>query len=63
VALIGLALAALVGALGWPAERAPAAWVACAAALATGTGWAIAYNVNRWVHAQEHGVYRVRSVQ
>jgi glycosyltransferase involved in cell wall biosynthesis len=62
ILLVATTLGALLGVLGWPAERGLGLPLAVAAILAAGAGWAIAYNVNRWVHAQERGVYRVRSV-
>jgi len=62
VTLVAIVLAAILGALGWPAGRTTALLVALTAVLAAGAGWAIAHNVNRWVHAQENGVFRVRRV-
>jgi glycosyltransferase involved in cell wall biosynthesis len=62
IVLAGVTVAAAVGALGWPANRVPAVCVAVLAVLAAAAGWAVAHNVRRWVNAQEHGVYRVRSV-
>ncbi len=62
VALIGIVLTAILGALGWPDGRRTALLVAVAAILAAGAGWAIAHNVKRWVQAHEDGVFRVRRV-
>jgi hypothetical protein len=55
-------LAAVLGALGWPADRLPALTLAVGAVGATAAGWAIGHNVDRWVRAQEDGVFRVRTV-
>jgi glycosyltransferase involved in cell wall biosynthesis len=55
-------LVAMVGALGFPADRLLAVGVALSATVAALTGWAIRHNVTRWVAAQEVGVYRVRRV-
>jgi glycosyltransferase involved in cell wall biosynthesis len=57
-----VSLVALVGALGFPADRVLAVGVATAATLAAVVGWAIRHNVTRWVAAQEAGVFRVRRV-
>jgi glycosyltransferase involved in cell wall biosynthesis len=62
VALIGVTLLCILGALGWPADRLPALAVAYVAVLAAAAGWAIGHNVDRWVRAQEDGVFRVRRV-
>ena len=59
-ALVGVMLLAILGALGWPANRALV--VAAAAVISAGTGWAIAHDLNRWVSAQRDGVFRVRRV-
>jgi len=55
-------LLAILGALGWPADRVLALVVAAAAVTSAGAGWAIAHNLNRWVSAQRDGVFRVRRV-
>ena len=55
-ALVGLALLAILAGLGWPASLAPT----LLAALALPAAWAIAHDVQRWVRAQEQGVFRVR---
>jgi len=64
--LVGTGVLAIVATLGWPAGLAPARgfapWVALAALGAAGAGWAVLYNVRRWVHARETGVFRVRKV-
>jgi glycosyltransferase involved in cell wall biosynthesis len=60
--LAGLAMLGIVGALGWPAERTPATVAALLAVGATGVGWSVAQNVDRYVQARERGVYRVRKV-
>jgi glycosyltransferase involved in cell wall biosynthesis len=61
-ALAGLALIGIVAALGWPAERTPAVVATLLAFGATGVGWSVAQNVDRYVQARERGVYRVRKV-
>jgi len=61
-ALAVVCVAALLGALGFPSDRALAILVAGAAALAALAGWAVRHNVTRWVAAQEAGVFRVRRV-
>ena len=60
--LAGLAMLGIVGALGWPAERTPAVVASLLAVGATGVGWSVAQNVDRYVQARERGVYRVRKV-
>jgi uncharacterized membrane protein YqjE len=62
VALAALAVVGIVAALGWPAERTPAVVATLFALGATGVGWSIAQNVDRYVQARERGVYRVRKV-
>jgi glycosyltransferase involved in cell wall biosynthesis len=62
VAFVAVMLAAVLGALGWPAGRLPALALAVGAVVATAAGWAIGHNVDRWVRAQEDGVFRVRTV-
>jgi len=62
VAFVGVTVAAIVGALGWPAGSAAARATALAGVVAAGAGWAIGHNVRRWVRAQEEGVFRVRRV-
>jgi glycosyltransferase involved in cell wall biosynthesis len=62
IVLVGITVTAVVSALGWPANRVPAACVALLAIVAAGAGWAVAHDVRRWVHAQEQGVYRVRRI-
>jgi glycosyltransferase involved in cell wall biosynthesis len=62
VAFVGVALAAIVGALGWPAGSHAARLAALAGILAAAAGWAIGHDVRRWVRAQEDGVFRVRRV-
>ncbi|HJQ73428.1 MAG TPA: hypothetical protein VJ814_00985, partial [Gaiellaceae bacterium] len=61
-ALVALGLVAVVGVLGWPADRVPALLLALGALVAAGVGWAIAHDLRRWTRAQEDGVFRVRSV-
>jgi len=61
-ALVVVMLAAVLGALGWPADRVPAVLFAVAVIAAAAIGWAIAHNLNRWVRAQDDGVFRVRRV-
>ena len=63
VGLVALMLAAVLGALGWPANRIPAMALAAVAVGAAAIGWAIGHNVDRWVRAQEDGVFRVRAVR
>ncbi|HZP40086.1 MAG TPA: glycosyltransferase family 2 protein [Candidatus Binatia bacterium] len=60
--LVAVTVAAVVGAVGFPADRAAALATAFAAIVAAGVGWAIRHNVNRWVAAQQRGVFRVRRV-
>jgi glycosyltransferase involved in cell wall biosynthesis len=60
--LVAVAVAGIVGVLGWPSERVVAACVALLAALATGVAWAVVHDVRRYLDAQEHGVFRVRRV-
>ena len=62
VAFVGLTVGAILGALGWPAGSAAARVTALGGVLAACLGWAIGYNVRRWVRAQEEGVFRVRKV-
>jgi glycosyltransferase involved in cell wall biosynthesis len=62
VALVAVVLASVLGALGWPSDRAPALAVAACAVVATAIGWTIGRNVDRWVGAQRDGVFRVRRV-
>ncbi len=62
VAFVGVALAAIVGALGWPAGSHAARLAALAGILTAAAGWAIGHDVRRWVRAQEDGVFRVRRV-
>jgi len=62
LAAIGVVLAVVLGTLGWPAGEAPILAVGLAAVAAAGAGWAIGHNIERWVRAQEDGVFRVRSV-
>ena len=62
-ALVVVMLAAVLGGLGWPADRVPAVLLAVAVIAAAAIGWAIAHNLNRWVRAQDDGVFRVRSVR
>jgi glycosyltransferase involved in cell wall biosynthesis len=62
VAFVGIALAAILGALGWPAGSIAARLTALAGLLAAGAGWAIGHDVKRWVRAQKDGVFRVRRV-
>jgi len=61
-ALVGVMLAAILGALGWPRGRAPALLTVLAAVLAASVGGALGHNLKRWVRAQEEGVFRVRRV-
>jgi len=61
-ALVGVMLLAILGALGWPANRGIALVVAAAAVLGACAGWAVAHNLKRWVIAQRDGVFRVRRV-
>jgi glycosyltransferase involved in cell wall biosynthesis len=61
-AFVAVMLLAIVGAVGTPGARIPAAVAAVGAVVAAAVGWAIGHNVNRWVRAQENGVYRVRSI-
>jgi glycosyltransferase involved in cell wall biosynthesis len=61
-ALVGVMLAAILGALGWPADRVTAILIAFGTIAAAAIGWAVAHNLNRWVEAQEDGVFRVRRV-
>jgi glycosyltransferase involved in cell wall biosynthesis len=58
--LVTVVFAAIVGALGWPGERVPALGVALAVLATAAVGFAIAHNIQRWVRAQRHGVFRVR---
>ena len=60
--LVGVSAVAVVGALGFPADRAVALGTALIAIVAAGVGWAMRHNVNRWVAAQRDGVFRVRRV-
>jgi len=60
--LVAVVFAVIVGALGWPGERVPALAVALAVLAAAAVGFAIAHNIQRWVRAQRHGVFRVRRV-
>jgi glycosyltransferase involved in cell wall biosynthesis len=60
--LVGVSVASIVGAIGVPADRRLAIVTALVALLIAGVGWAIRHNVNRWVVAQERGVFRVRDV-
>jgi glycosyltransferase involved in cell wall biosynthesis len=60
--LVAVVFAAIVGALGWPGERVPALVVALAVLATAAIGFAIAHNIQRWVRAQRHGVFRVRRV-
>ncbi|HLY37679.1 MAG TPA: glycosyltransferase family 2 protein [Candidatus Binatia bacterium] len=60
--LVALVFAAIVGALGWPGQRVSALVVALAVLATAATGFAIAHNIQRWVRAQRHGVFRVRRV-
>jgi glycosyltransferase involved in cell wall biosynthesis len=62
VALVAGMLAAVLGALGWPADRIPAMALAAIAVGVAAVGWAIGHNLDRWVRAQEDGVFRVRAV-
>jgi glycosyltransferase involved in cell wall biosynthesis len=61
-AFVAVLLVAIVGAVGTPGDRIPATVAATAAIVAAAAGWAIGHNVNRWVRAQEDGVFRVRTV-
>jgi glycosyltransferase involved in cell wall biosynthesis len=61
-ALVAVVVAALVGALGWPAGRTPALVTAAGAVVAAAAAGAIGYNVERWTRAQSEGVFRVRRV-
>jgi glycosyltransferase involved in cell wall biosynthesis len=60
--LVGVVVVAVVGALGFPADRAVALGTALIAIVAVGAGWSIRHNVSRWVAVQEHGAFRVRRV-
>jgi len=60
VPMVGLLLLAILVGLGWPADLAPELVAALLATAAAAAGWAIMHDVRRWVHAQEHGVFRVR---
>jgi glycosyltransferase involved in cell wall biosynthesis len=62
VTLATLGVAGIVAALGWPAGRAPALLAILLAVGGTGVGWSIGHNVERYVQAREHGVFRVRKV-
>jgi glycosyltransferase involved in cell wall biosynthesis len=62
-ALVAVVVVALVGALGWPADRWPALATAVGAVLAAAMAGAVAYNVERWIRAQGEGVFRVRRVR
>jgi len=61
-ALIALAAVGVLGALGWPAGRMLALVIAVAAAVAATVGSAVGYNVKRYAHARQAGVFRVREV-
>jgi glycosyltransferase involved in cell wall biosynthesis len=60
--LVAIAVTGAVGALGFPAGRLLALETAVFALGAAVVGWAIRYNVTRWVRAQQEGVFRVRRV-
>jgi glycosyltransferase involved in cell wall biosynthesis len=60
VTLAALGVAGIVAALGWPAERTPALLATLVAVGGTGVGWSIGQNVDRYVQAREHGVFRVK---
>ena len=60
--LMAVSLVALVGVVGFPADRGIAILVAFGATLAALAGWAVRHNVTRWVAAQHAGVFRVRRV-
>jgi glycosyltransferase involved in cell wall biosynthesis len=62
VALVAVMVGSILGALGWPADRLPAVATAVGSLLAVGVGWAISHNVDRWLQAQDEGVFRVRKV-
>jgi hypothetical protein len=57
---VGLAVAAILGVLGWPARGASAARVTLLALLIAAAGWAMAHDVGRWKRAQAEGAFRVR---
>jgi len=60
--LVAIIVVAVLGGLGWPASRAAVACAALAATLAFAAGRAVTHNVERYVRAQELGVFRVRRV-
>jgi glycosyltransferase involved in cell wall biosynthesis len=60
--LVSVGLVAVIGALGFSADRTIAASTALLALAGAGVGWAVHQTVRRWVAAQERGVYRVRRV-
>jgi len=59
-ALVLALLVLVLGVLGWPKGRGPVAGTAVIAGVVAGIGWAVAYNVERFVRAQAEGVFRIR---
>jgi glycosyltransferase involved in cell wall biosynthesis len=59
-AVVAVAVAALVGGLGWPAGRLPALLTAAGGGLAAVVAALVGWNVERWTRAQTEGVYRIR---
>jgi glycosyltransferase involved in cell wall biosynthesis len=57
-----LGVAGIVAALGWPSERATALLATLLAVCGTAVGWSIGHNVDRYMRAPAHGVFRVRKV-
>ncbi len=60
--LVGVMVAAILGALGVPGDPVPALLVVLATIVAAAAGWAIVHDVNRWLRAQRDGVFRVRRI-
>jgi glycosyltransferase involved in cell wall biosynthesis len=59
-AAVAVSVLAVFGALGFPADRGFALGIALLAVVGALIGWAMRHTLNRWMAAQEQGVYRVR---